>query len=71
MWNAQNAADLVEDYRYALEVLEENSHLGLDHEFASSLRDTLLRRIDEAEAVLSRYPAAPAREPRKALRLVS
>lgn len=45
------------ELRYALEVMEEYSHLGLDDEYASKLREILLRRIDEAEAAASIQPA--------------
>jgi len=55
--------DLVTELRYALDVMEEYSHLGLDNEAASRLRSILLRRIDEAEAALSSRPAAPVRFP--------
>ena len=55
--------DLVNELRYALEVMEEYSHLGLDSEAASKLRDILLRRINDAETALSCRPAAPVRFP--------
>ena len=55
--------DLVTELRYALDVMEEYSHLGLDSEAASKLRSILLRRIDEAEAAISCRPAAPVRFP--------
>jgi hypothetical protein len=32
-------SDPAADFRFALEVMEEHSHLGLDDEFASKLRD--------------------------------
>ena len=51
--------DLVNELRYALDVMEENSHLGLDNEAASKLRSILVRRINEAEA--SARPSAPVR----------
>ena len=53
--------DLVNELRYALDVMEEYSHLGLDNESAGRLRSILVRRIKEAEAALSSRPAAPAR----------
>jgi hypothetical protein len=53
--------DLVTELRYALDVMEEYSHLGLDSEAASKLRSILLRRIEEAEAAISCRPAAPVR----------
>lgn len=39
------------DYRYALEVMEESHHLGLDDQHARLLHDILLRRIDGRTAV--------------------
>lgn len=53
--------DLVNELRYALDVMEEYSHLGLDNEAASKLRGILVRRINEAEAALPSRPAAPVR----------
>jgi len=53
--------DLANELHYALDVMEEYSHLGLDDERASVLRNILRRRIAEAEAALSSRPAAPAR----------
>jgi hypothetical protein len=41
--------DLANELRYALDVMEEYSHLGLDDAAASRLRDILLRRITDAE----------------------
>lgn len=55
--------DLATELRYALDVMEEYSHLGLDDEAASKLRRILLRRIDEAETALSCRPAEPMRFP--------
>lgn len=37
---------LVNELWFALEVMEEYSHLGLDDESASKLREILLRHID-------------------------
>ena len=53
--------DLVNELRYALDVMEEYSHLGLDNEAAGKLRSILVRRINEAEAAVSSRPAAPVR----------
>lgn len=55
--------DLATELRYALDVMEENSHLGLDDEAAGKLRTILQRRIREAEAALSCCPVAPVRFP--------
>lgn len=46
-------AELVSDFSYALEVLEESDHLGLDEQHARLLREILQRRIEEARAALS------------------
>ena len=50
--------DLANELRYALDVMEEHSHLGLDDAAANKLRDILLRRITDAEKA---QPAAPVR----------
>lgn len=55
--------DVAMELRYALDVMEEYSHLGLDDEAASKLRTILQRRIREAEASLSCRPIAPVRFP--------
>ena len=54
---------LAEELRFALDVMEESSHLGLDDEAASRIRRILLRRINEAEVSRSTRPAAPVRFP--------
>lgn len=51
--------DQATELRYALEVMEESSHLGLDDEAAGRLRTILQRRIREAEAALSCRPISP------------
>ena len=48
---------LVGELRYALDVMEERSHLGLDDEIASNLKGILLRRIAAAEDALACKPA--------------
>lgn len=50
---------LVGEHRYALDVMEERSHLGLDDEVAENLRGILLRWIVEAEDAPARKPADP------------
>jgi len=52
--------DLATDLRYALDVMEEYSHLGLDDETASKLREILVRRINQAEDAVSCCPAVPS-----------
>jgi hypothetical protein len=58
MFDQPNSA-LVDELRYALDVMEEYSHLGLNDEGASKLRQILLPRIAEAEEALARRPAQP------------
>lgn len=55
--------DLADDLRYALDVMEEYSHLGLDDQHASKLREILKRNIADAEEALSCCPAGPVRFP--------
>jgi hypothetical protein len=55
------SSDAATDLRYALDVMEEYSHLGLDDEFAGKLKQILLKRIKEAETAVSVDPAQPAR----------
>jgi|KBSSwiStaDraftv2_1062776.scaffolds.fasta_scaffold04350_10 hypothetical protein len=55
--------ELANELRYALDVMEENSHLGLDDEAANRLRKILLRRIKQAEIDFSGRPAEPVRFP--------
>ena len=56
MSNRPNSA-LILELRYALDVMEERSHLGLDDEVASNLKGVLLRRIAVAQDALARKPA--------------
>jgi hypothetical protein len=65
MLNSTPNPDLVKELRYALDVMEENSHLGLDDDAAGRLRAILLRRIEEAENAASVRTAAPVRFPVK------
>jgi len=53
--------DAATELRYALDVMEEYSHLGLDDEYTGKLRQILLRRIEEAQAAVSEEPAQAAR----------
>jgi hypothetical protein len=63
--------DLATELRYALDVMEEYSHLGLDDESASRLRSILHRRIREAENALSPQPVAPVRFPVKEAKILA
>ena len=53
--------ELANELRYALDVMEENSHLGLDDEAATRLRNILLRRIKQAESSSTARPAESVR----------
>jgi hypothetical protein len=55
--------ELANELRYALDVMEENSHLGLDDESAKRLRNILLRRIKQAESSVSTRASEPASFP--------
>lgn len=61
--DATISPDLATELRYALDVMEEYSHLGLDDEAAGKLRTILQRRIREAEAAISCRPVSPVRFP--------
>ena len=54
------------DLRYALAVLEEYSHLGLDDEYANKLREILERQLEDTDDAASCSPAQPVRFPRPA-----
>ena len=56
-------SDPAGELRYALEVLDEYSHLGLDDQYAAKLREILERRIEETEESLSCCPAQPIHFP--------
>jgi hypothetical protein len=61
MMDTVHNPDLANQLRDALDVMEEYSHLGLDDEYASTLREILERRIADAEASLSVRPVQPVR----------
>ena len=61
MLDTKSKTELASDLRYALDVMEEYSHLGLDDEYASKLREILARQIDNARAGLSCSPPASVR----------
>ena len=58
--NSISQSDAATELRYALDVMEEYSHLGLDDEYAGKLREILMKRIVEAEAALGSEPGRPA-----------
>ena len=59
----QPASAHASDLRYALDVLEEYSHLGLDDEYANKLREILERQLEETDPTVSCSPAQPVRFP--------
>jgi hypothetical protein len=44
---------LIDDLHFALDVVEEYSHLGLNDEAAAALRTVMLRQISSAEEALA------------------
>jgi hypothetical protein len=56
-------SEYASDLRFALDVLDEYSHLGLDDQYATQLREILERRICEAEDAPSCSSAQPVRFP--------
>ena len=63
MQDIKSKSELVSDLRFALDVMEEYSHLGLDNEGASKIREILVRQIGDAREGLFCYPPAPFRPP--------
>jgi hypothetical protein len=61
------------DLRFALQVLDEESHLGLDSQYASQLRTVILKQIAQAEEARKRRPTSeiPARRREPNMRLES
>lgn len=47
---------MLKDLRFALDVMEERSHIGLNDKAARTLREMLLRRIVETERTLPSFP---------------
>jgi hypothetical protein len=44
-----NRVQMLRDLRFALEVMEERSHVGLDDESARIIKNALLRQIGKSE----------------------
>jgi hypothetical protein len=63
----ETSAAFIKDLRFALEVMEDRSHLGLDPERATKLRDLMQRRISAAEETFTKLPEkiAPTATTRK------
>jgi hypothetical protein len=49
---------ILSDLRFALDVMDERSHIGLDDERAATVRRVLLRRIGNAEKAAGYPPSA-------------
>jgi hypothetical protein len=62
--------EVVEDLRFALKVMEENSHSGLSHEAARVLRNRILSQISALEDQIAREPAADEADEPLTLELV-
>jgi len=48
---------MLSDLRFALDVMEERSHIGLDDERAAAMRRVLFNRISEVEKSLGHPPS--------------
>jgi hypothetical protein len=55
--------ELLAELRYALQVMEEKTHLGLDDPTANKLKTILLRRIGKMEDALDRDRAISTTDP--------
>ena len=62
MWNPNSRVQVLRDLQFALEVMEERSHLGLTDEAASSMKKAILNRIAHTEKNLQYRPAATSPE---------
>ena len=51
--------EVLENLRYALSVMDEESHLGLGDKYAETVRRTLLRQIAVVEAAIARESGPP------------
>ena len=57
MMDPANHRQMLSNLRFALNVMEERSHIGLNDDRATSIRCMLLRRISEAEKALGYTPS--------------
>jgi hypothetical protein len=53
---SDNNPGYADDLRFAIGVMDEYSHLGLDSEYATQLRSLMLRQIAQAEKSHGRSP---------------
>jgi hypothetical protein len=60
---AKTNSAILDDLRFALDVLQESSHLGLDAEYAEKLTSVIRQQIEQGENALNRQPSVvvPAR----------
>lgn len=52
-WNPS----FLDDLRFALDVLQESSHLGLDAEYTEKLTSVIRQQIERGENALNRQPS--------------
>ena len=55
MYDARNPL-VIEDLQFALDVLQESSHLGLDSEYTAKLKALILKQMEGREGELKRSP---------------
>ena len=63
MYDARNPL-VVEDLQFALEVLQESSHIGLDSEYTTKLTAVILKQMERRNRALRRSPTAETPEPK-------
>jgi hypothetical protein len=59
MRDPANRRQTLSDLHFALDVMEERSHIGLDDKTAATVRQALLHRIAEAEKALGQPSSVP------------
>jgi hypothetical protein len=63
MYGARNPL-VIEDLQFALDVLQESPHLGLDSEYRAKLQAVILKQIERRKGTIKRLPqTAEAFEP--------
>jgi hypothetical protein len=66
MRDPANSIQMLSTLRFALNVMEERSHIGLDDKTAGTVRSALLHQILETESALHFPPSAHAVEKQEA-----
>ena len=61
--SSSHPREVLEDLRFALKVMEERSHLGLDVQAARALRNTICSQIAKIEALIDRERVAATESP--------